>query len=170
MAHKRTGFNHFRKVDNSHQELTVLIYISYILWTVEKMTNCGKNRFLQSLRYTYTVLPWIHILFFRMVFILSAILCWSDFTQNWVESFLKKHSILHLSAFMNSKHLKSETKILWTSNYIKLNLTNIPSEFRILFSSLCHSSLNLTWSRLLALFKKWKMFWYWPTISRPIPR
>ena len=26
------------------------------------MTNCGKNRFLQSLRY-YTVSPWIHILF-----------------------------------------------------------------------------------------------------------
>ena len=69
--------------------------------TVEKMTNCGKNQFLQSLRY-YTVS--LHTYpFFRMVFILSAILCWSDFTENWVESFLKKHSILHLSAFINSK-------------------------------------------------------------------
>ena len=130
--------------------------------TVEKMTNCGKNRFLQSLRY-YTVSLHTYI-FFRMVFILSAISSWSDFTHNWVESILKGYPLIYLSAILNLKHLKT---ILVN---LQLNWKKIPSEFRSYFNSLCHSSLNLTWSRLLALFKKWKMFWYWPTISRPIPR
>ena len=48
-----------------------------------------------------------YILFFRMVFILSAISSWSDFTHNWVESILKGYPLIYLSAILNLKHLKT---------------------------------------------------------------
>ena len=62
-----------------------------------------------------------------MVFILSAILCWSDFTENWVESFLKKHSILHLSTFINPKvTYEKENK-----NFVNFNF--LTAEFKKYF-------------------------------------